>query len=96
MLTGLPSIGYKNLSASANVSPNPVSIQGFFVNSFTSGAVIQFYTDPSPGTGTAITGPITILTATPPNAPGWYPLPVSTAKGLYVTITTQAANITIC
>lgn len=95
MLT-IPSFGYKNLSATANVAPVPVSIQGFFVNSFTTTATIQFYDDAGTGTSTPITGVITLTTGAGNTPPGWYPLPVSTSKGLYVVISVAAANITIC
>ena|ERR1700675_2229557 len=84
---------YKNLSASANVSPNPCGMLGFFINSVAATATIQFYDDPSTGTSTAITGLMTAASGI--LVPGWYPLPVSTTKGLYVVIAVAAMNVTV-
>lgn len=84
---------YKNISASANVSPNPCGMLGFFINSVTATATIQFYDDAATGTATPITGLMTsasgILT------PGWYWLPAATTKGLYVVIGVAGMNVTV-
>jgi phosphate/sulfate permease len=71
---------YKVLTASANCSPIPATMLGFLCSTNTNGTV-TVYDDPATGTGTPITGTITVAAAT------WYPLPVSTTKGLYVAIT---------
>jgi hypothetical protein len=94
MALAIPTLGYKNLSATANASPNPVTIQGFFINSAAATATIQFYDDSGTGTSTPIGGAITIPAGG--LGPAWYPMPVSTTKGLYVVIGVAAANITIC
>lgn len=88
-----PEGSYKNISASANVSPNPCGMLGFFINSVAATATLQFYDDAATGTSTPITGAMTaaagILT------PGWYALPVATTKGLYAVIGVAAMNVTV-
>ena len=85
--------GYKNFSASANCSPNPCGMLGFFINSVAATATIQFYDDAGTGTTTPITGVMTAAAGI--LVPGWYPLPVATTKGLYVVIAVAAMNVTV-
>lgn len=79
---------YKPLTATANVSALPACLLGFLCST-TTGGTVTLYDDPATGTGTPITGTITLTAAT------WYPLPVTTTKGLYVVIAGAAANITV-
>ena len=79
--------GYKNLTATANCSPNPCNLLGVFCAT-TTGGTVNIYDDASTGTGTPVTGTITLTAGT------FYPVPASLSKGLYVVIT-NTANITV-
>lgn len=78
---------YKNLTSSSNCSPIPACVLGILCSTNTNGTV-TLYDDAATGTTTPITGPITLAAAT------WYPLPVTTTKGLYAVIA-GTTNITV-
>ena len=75
MLSG----GYKNITASGNVSPVPCVVVGILCATTTSGTV-TLYDDASTGTSTPITGTIT------PAAGSFTPLYIATTKGLNVVV----------
>lgn len=81
----IPSGNPKNLTASAVVKQTSGALEGFFVNS-TSTGTIKFY-DGQDNTGTVITGTIT------PSA-GWNHLPTNFKNGLYAEIG-STLNVTI-
>jgi hypothetical protein len=78
---------YKNLTATANVCPNPCSVLGIVVCTTSSGT-FTLYDSASTGTGTPITGTFT------PSANTFIPIGVECTAGLYVVIT-NTINITV-
>lgn len=79
-VTNLPVGGYKQLSATANVSPRPTNLLGVFVSAASATPTITIYDDAATGTSTPIVSVFTPVAGT------YYPIPVSTANGLYVVI----------
>lgn len=79
--------GYKNLTATANVSPIPCKVLGVFVSTETT-ATVQLYDSATTTTTAPITGAIAVAAGT------WYTIPVGTSAGLYVAIT-GTADVTV-
>lgn len=86
-VTNLPVGGYKQMTASANVSALPANLIGVFCSSSTSGT-LTVYDDPATGTTTKAVDTFNLVTGT------YYPLPISTSKGIYVAIG-ATASITV-
>lgn len=78
-VTNLPVGGYKQITATANVSPLPANLVGIFVSASTSGT-ITVYDDPATGTTTKAVDTFNAVAGT------YYPLPISLSKGLYVVL----------
>jgi hypothetical protein len=78
-VTSLNVGGYKQLSATANVSPLPSNLLGVFVSSSTSGTVTVY----DSATTTTTAKMIDTFTAA---AATYYPFNVSTASGIYVVL----------
>ena len=72
--------GYKNITATGNVSPIPCKVLGVFVASATTGS-IALYDSATNTTTKPITGAVSAAGGT------WYNIPVGTSAGLYVVIT---------
>lgn len=88
-ITVYPKCSYVNLSASALVGTGAGSVYGFFVNSYTPTATVKFWDNTSAAT-TVLTNTMVI------DRVGFYPMPGFTfGTGLYCTIATAAADITI-
>jgi len=68
--------GYKQISASGNVSPIPIGMLGVFVSNAASTPTITVYDDAATGTTTKIVDTFTPISGT------WYPLPFGASKGL--------------
>lgn len=79
-VTNLPVGGYKQISATGNVSALPANLIGIFVSAATATPTITVYDDAATGTSTKIVDTFT------PTAATWYPLPFSASKGLYVVL----------
>lgn len=87
-VTNLNVGGYKNFTATGNVSPQPCNMLGIFVSSASATPVIQIF-DSATTTTTRI-----VVDSFTPVAGTWYPLPFATAAGLYiVTSGTMSATI---
>jgi len=86
-VTNLPVGGYKQISASANCSPRGSNLIGVFCSSSTSGT-LTVYDDAATGTSTKAVDTFNLVAGT------WYPMPVSTANGIYVVIG-ATASITV-
>jgi hypothetical protein len=71
--------GYKNITATGNVSPVVTDILGIFVSSSTAGT-FTVYDSATTTTTTPITGSVTAVGGT------WYALPVSVSNGVYVVV----------
>ena len=71
--------GYKNITATGNVSPVVTDILGIFVSSSTAGT-FTVYDSATTTTTTPITGSVTAVGGT------WYELPVSVSNGVYVVV----------
>jgi hypothetical protein len=71
--------GYKNITATGNVSPQPATIIGFLCSTTTAGT-IQFYDSAATATTTPITGVIT------PAAGSFTPIKASAGAGIYAVI----------
>ena len=88
MAYGRANVGsYKNLTATANVSPIPCAVLGVLCATTTAGTV-QFYDSATTGTGTPITGVLTLA------AGSYTPINAETTAGLYAVIT-GTINITV-
>jgi len=72
--------GYKQISATGNVSPYPAKIVGIFVSSASSTPTITVYDSDATATTTKV-----IDTFTPAGAT-FYAIPAATAAGIYVVI----------
>jgi len=72
--------GYKQISASGNVSPIPCNLVGIFVSNAASTPTITLYDDAGTGTGTTVATVFIPVNAT------WYSIPASLSKGLNVVI----------
>lgn len=79
MATFLNAGGYKNLSATGNISGKPCTMLGVLCATTTAGTLI-FYDSATTTTTTPITGTIT------PAAGSFTPIPASTGNGLYVVV----------
>ena len=79
--------GYHNMTSSANVSAVPANLIGIFCSTTSSGTV-TVYDDAATGTGTPVTGAITLTAGT------WYKIPAGCSKGIYVAIA-NTANVTV-
>jgi hypothetical protein len=71
--------GYKNITATGNVSPVVTDILGIFVSTTSSGT-FTVYDSATTTTTAPITGTVTATAGT------WYPLPVSVSNGVYVVV----------
>ena len=72
--------GYKQITASGNVSPRAVGMIGIFVSAATTSPTITVYDDSATGTTTKIVDTFTPIAGT------WYPLPFGAANGLNVVL----------
>ena len=72
--------GYKQLSATGNVSAYPCKIVGIFVSSASSTPTITVYDSATTTTTAKVVDTFTPVGAT------FYPIPAATAAGLYVVI----------
>jgi hypothetical protein len=81
------SFGYKQLSASANVSAAPAVLGGIFCSASTSGTV-TVYDDAATGTTTKIVDTFSLTAGT------FYRLPFGAGTGLYIVIG-GTASITV-
>lgn len=71
--------GYKQFTATGNVSPVGASLLGIFVSSSSSGTITVY--DSATTTTTA-----TVISVTSVTAGTWYPMPVSTTAGIYIVV----------
>lgn len=78
-VTNLPVGGFKQLSATTNICAAPVNLLGVFCSSSTVGT-LTVYDDAATGTTTKAVDTFTMVAGT------WYPIPISTSKGLYFVI----------
>lgn len=78
--------GYKQISATGNVSPNPANLLGIFVSAASGSPSITVYDSATTTTATKIIDTFTPVAAT------YYPMPASTSAGIYVVI----ANTVSC
>lgn len=84
-----PECTYTNISASQLIGTGSGRLYGFFVNSYTATATVKFW-DALTATTPVITNTMVI------DRVGWYQMPgYSFSTGLYCTIATAAADITI-
>lgn len=79
--------GYKNITATGNVSPVPATIIGVLCATTTGGTFIV-YDSATTGTGTPITGTIT------PAAGSFTPIYADATAGLYIVVG-GTANLTV-
>lgn len=78
-VTNLPVGGYKQISATANVSALPANLLGVFCSSSTAGT-LTVYDDAATGTSTKAVDTVSLTAGT------WYPLPIGMSKGIYVVL----------
>ena len=71
--------GYKNITATANVSPIPCKVLGVFVSTETT-ATVQLYDSATTTTTAPIVSVFTPVAAT------YYTIPASASSGIYVVI----------
>lgn len=79
--------GYKQISATGNVSPVGASLLGIFVSSATAGTV-TIYDSATTTTTDKVIDTTAVVGGT------WYPMPVGTTAGIYVVIG-GVASITV-
>lgn len=79
-ITNLNAGGYKQISASGNVSPIPATLLGIFVSAATTTPTITVYDDPAAGTTTKMVDTFTPVAGT------WYQIPASASKGINVVL----------
>lgn len=72
--------GYKQLSATANCSPNPCNMLGVFCSSASGTPSVTIYDSATTTTTTKIVDTFTPVAGT------WYPFPAACSNGLYVVI----------
>lgn len=72
--------GYKQITATGNVSAYPCKLVGIFVSAATSTPTITVYDSAT----TTTTAPV--VTVFTPTAGTWYTIPAATSAGLYVVI----------
>ena len=72
--------GYKQISATGNVSAYPTKLVGFFVSAASGTPTITVYDSATTTTTAKIVDTFTPVAAT------WYAMPMSTSAGLYVVI----------
>jgi hypothetical protein len=77
-ITNLNAGGYKQIAATANVSPIPATLLGIFVSAATTTPTITVYDDAGTGTTTKMVDTFT------PTAGTWYQIPASASKGIYM------------
>lgn len=70
----------KQITGTGNVSALPANMLGIFVSNAAATPTITVYDDAATGTSTKIVDTFTPVSGT------WYPIPVSTSKGIYVVI----------
>lgn len=83
-VTNLPVGGYKQLTATANVSALPANLLGVFCSSSTSGT-LTIYDDSATGTSLKVVDTVNLTAGT------YYPLPASMSKGIYAVIGATAS-----
>ena len=71
--------GYKQISATGNVTPFGSSLLGIFVSSSSSGT-ITVYDSATTTTTTKVIDTVSVSAGT------WYPMPVSTTAGIYIVV----------
>jgi hypothetical protein len=71
--------GYKNITATGNVSPVTTDLLGIFVSTSTSGT-ITIYDSATTTTSAPITGTFNVTAGT------WYAIPASASAGLYIVV----------
>jgi hypothetical protein len=71
--------GYKQISATGNVSPIGCKLLGVFVSASTTGTV-TIYDSATTTTTAKVIDTVTLV------AGGWYPMPIAVASGLYVVV----------
>ena len=71
--------GYKQFTATGNVSPYGVSLLGIFVSSSSSGT-ITIYDSATTTTTTKVIDTVSVSAGT------WYPIPVGTTAGIYIVV----------
>ena len=72
--------GYKNITATGNVSPINRDLLGIFVSTTTAGT-FTVYDSATTTTTVPVTGTVT------PSAGTWYAIPASVSNGIYVVVT---------
>ena len=72
--------GYKQISATGNVSAYPCKVVGIFVSAASGTPTITVYDSATTTTTAKVVDTFTPVAAT------WYPIPASTSAGLYVVI----------
>ena len=72
--------GYKQVSATGNVSPYPAKIVGIFVSAASSTPTITVYDSATTTTTAKVVDTFTPVAAT------WYAIPAATSAGVYVVI----------
>lgn len=73
------STGYKQITASGNVCPQPAILNGIFVSAASATPTITVYDDPATGTATKIVDTFTPVV-------GWNPMPFRALKGINVVL----------
>ena len=71
--------GYKQFTATGNISPYGASLLGIFVSSSTVGTV-TIYDSATTTTTTKVIDTVTLTAGT------WYPMPVGTTAGIYIVV----------
>jgi hypothetical protein len=71
--------GYKQFTATGNISPFGASLLGIFVSASTAGSV-TIYDSATTTTTTKVIDTVTLVAGT------WYPMPVGTTAGIYIVV----------
>lgn len=79
-VTNLNVGGYKQITATGNVSPQPCGMLGIFVSSASATPVIQIFDSATTTTTRLMVDSFTPVSGT------WYPLPFSASAGLYIIV----------
>jgi len=72
--------GYKQFTATGNISPFGASLLGIFVSASTVGT-ITVYDSATTTTTAKVIDTVTVTAGT------WYPMPISTTAGVYIVVT---------
>lgn len=72
--------GYKQISATGNVSAYPVKIVGLFVSAASGTPTVTIYDSATTTTSTKVVDTFTPVAAT------FYPIPAATSAGLYIVL----------